>query len=60
MKTIEEAREFWANIAKANGWHQEPFYVQVWLNSEGEIVDSVSTRGLTADIVELYEEEGEE
>lgn len=52
MKTIEEHREFWANIAKQNGWYVEPFYVQVWMNPDTEeIYDSVATRDLPYDIV---------
>ena len=55
-KNIEEHRAKWAEIAKENGWYQEPFYVQVWMNKEGEITDSVSTRGLESDIIEKEEE----
>ena len=57
MKTIEDARLFWAKIAKENGWYQEPFYVQVWLNEKGEVEDSVSSRGMTRDIIEKWEDE---
>lgn len=49
--TIEEHREFWAKIARENGWYKEPFYVQVWVDSEGAITDSVSHRGMPQDIV---------
>ena len=52
MNSIEQKRELWAEIAKANGWHSEPFFVQVWIDEEGEIVDSVSFRGLDRDIIE--------
>ena len=52
MSSIESKREFWAGIAKENGWYSEPFHVQVWVNGEGEIVDSVSFRGLERDIIE--------
>lgn len=52
MSSIELKRELWAGIAKENGWYSEPFYVQVWLNGEGEIVDSVSFAGLNRDIIE--------
>ncbi len=48
---IEAARTFWANIAKQNGWYTEPFYVQVWLDKDGNVEDSVSHQGLTEDIV---------
>lgn len=50
-KTIETQRQFWAEIAKANGWYKEPFYVQVWVNEEGEIIDSVSSRNMTEDYI---------
>lgn len=60
-KTIETQRQFWAKIAKENGWYTEPFYVQVWVNEEGEISDSVSTRGLTQDyVIQEVREECEE
>lgn len=50
MKTIEEHRAFWANVAKENGWYTEPFYVQVWIDPDTEeIYDSVSTRDFTQD-----------
>lgn len=59
MKTIEEHRQFWANVAKENGWYTEPFYVQVWIDPDtDEIYDSVSTRDLPYDIVvHDYEDE---
>ena len=52
MSSIEQKRELWAGIAKANGWYSEPFYVQVWVNEGGDIVDSLSFRGLDRDIIE--------
>ena len=54
-KNIEEARASWAEIAKANGWHTEPFFVQVWLDRKGEISDSVSFGGMTSDIILKWE-----
>jgi len=51
MKTIEECRKHWKKIAKENGWDKEPFYVQIWKNKKGEIIDSVSFRGLDRDII---------
>lgn len=50
MKTIEECRKFWAKIAKENGWYKKPFFVLVW-KKQGEIIDSVSYRGLDKDII---------
>lgn len=50
---IEECRTFWADIAKKNGWYKQPFFVQVWADSQGNITDSVSFDGITEDVVEL-------
>lgn len=51
MKTIEEHRQFWADVAKENGWYTEPFYVQVFIDPDTkEIYDSVSFNGMTKDI----------
>jgi hypothetical protein len=53
---IEQARQLWARVAKANGWYSEPFFVQVWLTPDGELQDSVSTRALTQDhVIQLTE-----
>ena len=51
MKTIEQAREYWAKVAKGNGWYSEPFYVQVWQDKEGAIIDAVSFEGIERDII---------
>ena len=48
---IEEERNFWINIAKANNWYVEPFYVQVWFNYNGDVEDSVSFKGIEGDII---------
>lgn len=57
---IEEKRERWAQIAKENGWYHEPFFVQVWIDPRtGEITDSVASRSLTQDIIEIEESEEE-
>jgi len=48
---IEKHREFWADVAKKNNWHTEPFYIQVWIDENGDISDSVSYISLTEDIV---------
>jgi hypothetical protein len=55
--TIEQCRQFWAKIAKDNGWYKEPFFVQVWLDSDGNVTDSVSHQGLTQDHVLNEEDE---
>jgi len=41
----------WSAVAKNNLWYTEPFFIQVWVNKKGEIVDSVSVRGLDKDYV---------
>jgi len=51
MNTIEECRKFWANVAKKHGWHKEPFFVQVWMDKDGVITDSVSHPGLDQDYI---------
>jgi hypothetical protein len=51
---IDTHREYWAEIAHSNGWYTDPFFVHVWVNDNGEIVDSVSYRGLNRDIVDIY------
>jgi len=48
---IEKHRAFWAEIAKANSWYVEPFHIQVWVDKDGKVTDSVSHIGLTEDIV---------
>ena len=54
-ETIKECREFWADIARANGWYFEPFYIQVWRNPiTGQILDSVGHEGMknfSADVI---------
>lgn len=50
---VEEHREHWASIARKNGWYKQPFFVQVWADSKGEIADSVSFQGLEKDHIEL-------
>lgn len=51
MRDIEEARKFWSRIAKENGWFKNPFFVQIWVDKEGKIKDSVSFRGMTKDLI---------
>ena len=48
---IETHRAKWANIARANDWYTEPFYVQVWVNAQGVVTDSLSHRDMTEDVV---------
>lgn len=48
---VEEARSFWSKVAKDNGWYVEPFYVQVWIDKDGKVLDSVSHRDMTRDYI---------
>jgi len=51
QEIINEHREFWAKIAKKNGWYAKPFFVQVWIDESGNVTDSVSFIGLDRNIV---------
>jgi len=58
---IEKSREFWAKVAKENGWYQEPFYVQVWVNrTTGLVTDSVASRSMTQDVIVEWEEDDDD
>ena len=48
---VEKHRAFWAKIAKANNWYTKPFHIQVWVDKDGNVTDSVSHVDLTKDIV---------
>lgn len=48
---IEKARKTWAKVAKKYKWLTDPFYIQIWVNKQGEITDSVSFRGIKKDLV---------
>jgi len=50
QNALEYHRNKWIAVARNNNWYQEPFYIQVWVHN-GEIVDSVSVRGLDKDYV---------
>ena len=56
-RQVEDCREFWAKIARENGWYKEPFFVQVWHNAYGEITDCVSYSNLDRDYV-VEDEDG--
>ncbi len=49
--TIESYRKIWEKTAKENGWYKEPFYLQVWINSDQDVMDAVAHKGLTEDIL---------
>lgn len=50
-EAIERHRQFWAEIAKKHSWYAEPFYVQVWVDANGNVLDSVSYRDIAEDII---------
>lgn len=47
---IEEHRKFWAKVAKENGWYKQPFFIQAWIDPDGEVADSVAYEGMTQDL----------
>lgn len=48
---VDQHRNFWATVAKSRGWYVEPFFVQLWFDeTTGDIIDSVATRDMTADV----------
>jgi len=48
---VEKARDFWSKVAKDNDWYVEPFYVQVWMDKDEEVLDSVSHRDMPRDLI---------
>jgi hypothetical protein len=48
---VEEARNIWSIVAKNNDWYVEPFHVQVWIDKNGEVLDSVSHRDMLRDYI---------
>lgn len=59
MRTKETERTKWADIAKKNNWYKEPFFVQIWINKEGIIKDSIAFREMNRDIIVSYETDKE-
>ncbi len=56
---LEKHRKVWAEVAKKHGWYSEPFYVQIWVDNDGSVVDSVSVRDLKQDFVISAEDDVE-
>lgn len=50
-KDIEARRKTWAKVAKENNWFTDPFYIQVWVDKDGNIIDSVAFRDMTQDLI---------
>jgi len=49
---IELHRNSWKKVAEQHNWYKEPFYIQIWFNSNGTINDSVSVRDvMTEDVL---------
>lgn len=38
---VKEAREFWSKVASNNGWSMKDRGVTVWIDIEGDLVDSL-------------------
>jgi hypothetical protein len=51
---IETHREFWAQVAIEHDWYVTPFFIHVWIDENQEIVDSVSYKGLSRDVIDEY------
>lgn len=56
---LDKARAFWLDVAQKNSWAGplHTFYVQVWVDSVGNVVDSVSFEGMTEDHVVLMDDD---
>ena len=50
IASFNEHREGWAKIAQKAGWYKEPFYIQVWVEHDGTVVDSVAYRDMDSNI----------
>lgn len=59
-KIIERHRKNWAEFAREHKWYSEPFYIQIWVNKNGLIVESVSNLDMKQDIICCSEAEDKE
>jgi hypothetical protein len=50
-KQLEQHREKWIKVSKRYGWYQENLPVQVWVDKDGDIVDSITHRKMGTDRV---------
>jgi hypothetical protein len=41
IELIEDAKKFWSKFAEENGWAERSKQVTVWINNDGEVIDSV-------------------
>ncbi len=57
---IEKQRKIWAAIAKENNWYKEPFFVQIFVDNNNKITDSVSFIGLERDLIVKSENKNKE
>lgn len=49
---IEFHRNYWKNLAQRTNWYKEPFYIQIFVNQNGTVNDSVSVRDImTKDVL---------
>lgn len=51
---IDTHREFWAQVAVEHDWYIKPFFVHVWIDENQEIIDSVSYKGMSRDVIDQY------
>lgn len=52
---LSAARELWSQLAKEHGWYADPFCVQVFVDDDGNVHDSVSWAGLDHDIAVAHD-----
>lgn len=55
--SVEFHRRYWKKVAKENGWDRDPFFVQIWIDKNGKVRDSVSTRVLDKDLFLDYDDD---
>lgn len=48
---IEESRKFWNKVAQDNGWYGGSLALQVWLNKDGTVEDSIYISAGVNDVI---------
>jgi hypothetical protein len=57
FEEIEKHRAKWVQTGIENGWEREPLFIQVWIDENGNIADSVYLpESADCDIVAPYED----
>lgn len=49
ISEFRQHKNYWTDIARKNGWYAEPFHIHVWIDPDGNVVDSVATRHMESD-----------